>query len=498
MATQTEYLISNEPWYQKNIWKWISYDLGNTIFSMAVVSMTLGPAVMVMYYNLGYTGEDAYNAGNLAVTNTILIGNIIMALISPILGAYSDQMERRRGLLIKLSILCIMLMASLGIIGIVENIFLFLAIFLFANLAYQMGLVVYDATLPFITDKDKIGKVGGLGVAIGYFGSFIAIGLGFLFTLGFAMDDWYTQVAEYNDAGDLITAEKFQMGYIPVLYPIAAALFFLFTIPLFTLKEKPVNTDAESIEDVVAKVKEEVITTAKEVWKFSDMKWFLLGWLIFVDVANTVILFMTPIVAVGLGFGEGSDVTVVLGIGVGSAVLFTYFVGQFVDNYGPKKGLDLITLLWLIALIIAFFTNLTIGGITTPKYLLYIFPIIVGPALGGCWVVQRSYVSELAPPSKVGNYFGFSNIFGRISAAIGPFVWTGSIWFMSKVLFIHVSMATRFGVLILGGIMIIGYIIMKVKVVDPHQAYLAGGKSQGDGTWVNDKGEVLLSSKQRS
>lgn len=486
-----EYLISTEPWYKRNIFNWILYDLGNTIFSMVVVSITLLPVVTILYYSSGYDADNAINKANFSVSTTLLIGNVLMAIISPFLGAYSDQLDKRKNLLIKISILCIILMGSLTIVGSNGSVLLFLTIFLFANMFYQAGLVIYDAMLPFITDKDRIGKVGAIGIAVGYFGSVIGVGLGYVFTLVLGMDDWYTQTATATEP------EIFQLGYIPNLYPVAAVLFFLFMIPMFFVKEKPVNED-EIEGNIISVVKKEVIDTAKEVVKYRDMLFFIFGWLIFVDVANTVIFFMTQIIAIGLGFGEGIIVQVVLGIGIISAVLFTYIVGIFVDKYGPKIGLYLVMTLWTLSMIIAFFTNLDLGnGIHTPKFLLYIFPIIVGPALGGTWVVQRTYVTQLAPPEKIGNYFGFSNIFGRISAAIGPFVWSSSIWLLNKVVGLSISLSTRIGLIILILLMFIGFIIIHGNVSDVHAVFLAGGKARGDGTWADDSGNILYVSNYK-
>lgn len=51
--------------------------------------------------------------------------------------------------------------------------------------------------------------------------------------------------------------------------------------------------------------------------------------------------------------------------------------------------------------------------------------IIAGPALGGTWVAQRAMVTELAPKEKFGEYFGFSKLSGKVSASLGPLIWSG-------------------------------------------------------------------------
>ena len=64
---KSDYLISEEPFYKSNIRKWVSYDLGNTIFSMVVVSLTITPLLYILYFNQGMTGEEAIKAGNYAI-----------------------------------------------------------------------------------------------------------------------------------------------------------------------------------------------------------------------------------------------------------------------------------------------------------------------------------------------------------------------------------------------------------------------------------------------
>lgn len=481
----SSYRISDETWYNRNVKKWVAYDLGNTIFSMVVVSLTITPLIYIMYFDRLGNGKDAINSGNLAIAVTLFIGNILMALTSPFLGAYSDQLKKRNGLLMKLSIVCILLMGSLVVSAYTSSIILILIIFLFANLFYQMGLVVYDATLPFITDADKLSKVSGYGVAIGYFGSFIGIAIGFAL-IPFYGDFFADDTFEFDDGS---IGPRFEIGYIPYVFPIAAFMFFLFSLPMLTLKEKPRDTPPKSKETIFSEVVDQVKTTGGEVYNYRDMKIFLLGWLIFVDAANTVIAFMTPMVQVGLEFGEGSTVLAVLGIGIASAVVFTYPVGIYVDKNGPKKGLTLITFLWITALIIALLTNLSTDALSTPSWLVYIFPIILGPGLGGTWVVQRAFVTELSPPEKVGNYFGFANIFGRISAAFGPFVWFASVKIFSDFIDYSIEMSTRISIGILGILMLVGYFILQ-GVDDVHEHYVNGAKATGRGTWEKDGKQV--------
>jgi MFS transporter, UMF1 family len=49
-----------------------------------------------------------------------------------------------------------------------------------ALVAVNTGSVVYDALLPVVASADRQGRVSGLGVGVGYFGSFIGVAIGAL------------------------------------------------------------------------------------------------------------------------------------------------------------------------------------------------------------------------------------------------------------------------------------------------------------------------------
>jgi MFS-type transporter involved in bile tolerance (Atg22 family) len=52
--------------------------------------------------------------------------------------------------------------------------------FIIANVAYQAGLQFYDALLPEVSTEENRGKIGGIGVGVGYIGSYFAVGIGIL------------------------------------------------------------------------------------------------------------------------------------------------------------------------------------------------------------------------------------------------------------------------------------------------------------------------------
>jgi UMF1 family MFS transporter len=141
---------------------------------------------------------------------------------------------------------------------------------------------------------------------------------------------------------------------------------------------------------------------------------------------------MTLLVTDGLIIGTGGTSSTFYAIlfiiiSTFSAVAFTYFIGKFGEKYGAKKTFYLVGALWGVALTIGIVLVFTTPSIEVGANLPFVFSIIMGmvagPALGGTWTAQRIMVTELAPKEKFGEFFGFSKLSGKLSSAIGPFVW---------------------------------------------------------------------------
>ena len=85
--------------------------------------------------------------GNLLLSIAIVVSVGLNALVSPILGAFSDRGGRRMPFLLFFTLLCI---GATFFIADVPPI-LGLALFIVANFAYQAALIYYDATLKTVS-----------------------------------------------------------------------------------------------------------------------------------------------------------------------------------------------------------------------------------------------------------------------------------------------------------------------------------------------------------
>src|SRR5215204_1452477 len=143
---------------------WIVNDLGNTLFSQNMISN---------YFPVWVVAVMGGSDGHISLVNTITMA--LMLGIGPWLGAVSDRLPRRLPILIATTTGCCLITLLIG-----NDLQSSLILFLGANLLFQAGLVIYDSLLPAVSTPENRGRVGGAAVGLGYLGSLLGIGIGFI------------------------------------------------------------------------------------------------------------------------------------------------------------------------------------------------------------------------------------------------------------------------------------------------------------------------------
>lgn len=359
---------------------WVAYDLGNTVFSFNIVSI---------YLPLWVVNDMGGRDSDYGLANSISMG--IMFLTAPLLGAISDKAGRRMPYLIATTLLCVAMTFFIGQGGLATS----LLLFILANYCYQAGLVFYDALLPVVSTPENRGKIGGIGVGVGYLGSFLGVGTGLL-------------LLSWDPANK------------PLIFQATAGLFLLFAVPCFLFVREPRRADAQPLSPaLVGAALGELTHTLTRVRQYPGLGRFLLGRIFYADAANTLIAFMGIYVSTEVGFGE-TETQILLLAGIAAGVVGGLCWGPIVDRLGPKRTLDVILLLWLVdfALIAG------IGALDLPGWLFWIAGPLAGMALGGTWTADRPLMLQLAPPRYLGQFYGLYAMVGRFAAITGPLIWS--------------------------------------------------------------------------
>ncbi|HEV8402691.1 MAG TPA: MFS transporter [Candidatus Limnocylindrales bacterium] len=355
---------------------WALYDFANTIFSFAVVSVAIG----LYLVNDHQFGE---RDGNALLSLAVVVSVGINALVSPILGAFSDRGAGRMPFLLFFTALCIG--ATFFIADVPPTVGL--ALFIVANFAYQAALIYYDATLKTVSYPDTRGRLSGIGTAVGYLGTVFA-GLVILLLA-------------------VPVADRFR---------VSAILFLVFAIPIFLfVRERRVPgvsvVSAADVRDSFGQLRRS-IAHAREV---PGLGRFLLGRFFYSDAVNTVIVVMSVVTVKVFGLSDADTVSVLLSLTL-VAIAMSFVWGWLADRRGPKR-----TLVWVLA---SWAVGLIIGGIAMgfgpagfPLFL--VAGAILGSGLGGVQVADRVLMVRLSPPDRIGEFFGIYGLVGKGSQVVG-------------------------------------------------------------------------------
>ena len=373
---------------RRSVVSWVLYDLANTIFSMNIISF---------YFSLYVRDEVGIERADGVYGLTTAISMGVVFFLSPLLGAMTDHARRRVPFLIVSTVLCITFTALLGQGGLGPS----LAFFVIANIAYQAGLQFYDALLAEVSTEENRGRVGGTGVGVGYLGSFVGLGTGYLMLA------------------------VLHTGKVP-LFQVTALLFLIFALPsFFWIRERGNPRGRGFSRAAIAAAARQVRDTLRASGRYPGLFRFLIGRVFYTDPVNTVIAIMGLYVtnaAARAGLDAGASESFAWGImitAVGFAVVGGFVWGSIVDRIGPKRTLTIVLWTWIGD----FLAVAAAGGLALPLWTFYLTSTVAGLALGGTWAADRPFMLRLSPPSRIGEFYGLYNMVGRFSAVTGPLLW---------------------------------------------------------------------------
>ena len=147
----------------KSVVSWALYDVANTVFNLGVVGLFLP---LWINQRQGTTDAD--------LGFPVAISMLIVLALSPFIGAITDQLRGRIGVLTGLNIGAA---TFIFFIGFPESIELGLFFFSIAFISVYLGELVYNAMLESASTPENRGKVGGIAIGLGYLGGLAVIAM---------------------------------------------------------------------------------------------------------------------------------------------------------------------------------------------------------------------------------------------------------------------------------------------------------------------------------
>lgn len=356
------------------------------------------------------------------------VAGLLIAIVSPFLGAMADGRGRRKPWIAGLAMIFLAGLSTLWLAtpsAPFATIAIVLCGFIIATLAAELMGVFSNSIMTGLVPKDELGSLSGTGWAVGYFGGLasLAIIAGLLVPLPggtttmFGLDP-LLQLNAAEHQGDRITG------------PFAALWFALFIIPFFLFVPDKRTAHAVSHKSASA----ELWDTIKSLPSMPSLLTFLIARMLYTDGLTAIFTFGGIYGASVFGWGP-------LELGIFGIVLtlvgaFGALIGgRLDDKLGPKAviiGALMILLIGAIGILSVdkthiFFTTGVIekavgsqpfSSIGEQTFLA--FAIIVGLVAAPVQAASRSLLARLAPEEKMTQFFGLFAFSGKVTAFLAP------------------------------------------------------------------------------
>jgi UMF1 family MFS transporter len=159
---------------------WCLYDWANSAFPAVILTF-----VFAAYFARGVAVNPVQGTGLWSAA--ISLSTLAIAVVSPVLGAIVDRNGRRKPWLGIFSIICIGATAALWFVRPhPDAVLLALILIAVANFAFEVAYVFYNAMLPEICPKDRLGRLSGWSWGMGYAGGLVCL---VIVLLGFVQAD---------------------------------------------------------------------------------------------------------------------------------------------------------------------------------------------------------------------------------------------------------------------------------------------------------------------
>lgn len=370
---------------------------------------------------------------------TLGIGGALAALGAPLLGAVADQAGRRKLWIGGFTALSVVGTALLWFIKPQVEYQWFALVFVgLGAIGMEAALVFYNAMLPALVPRERIGRWSGWGWALGYAGGLACLSL--------------TLVAFVNEPTAWFSFDTEAALHIRSSFLLAALWFAFFSIPLF-LFTPDTPASGKSTRRILADGLHQLRDSLRNIRRYSNIVRFLIARLFYTDGLATLFLF-GGVYAAGV-FEMTEQQVLQFGIALNVAAGAGAAAFSWIDDLIGSKRTILFALLGLILpAIFLLFTDSQRG--------FWAGGLALGIFAGPVQAASRSMMARMAPPELRNQMFGLYALSGKATAFVGPLV-VGSTTYITG--------SQRIGMSVIVVFLVIGLLLL-LKVQEPERPLL--------------------------
>ncbi len=403
---------------------WVLFDWAAQPYFTLITTFVFAPYFATHVAPDPATGQSLWGFATAAA-------GLIIALLSPVLGAIADAGGRRKPWIAAFGALLVIGSALLwiGRPGDPNIILPVLLAFGVATIGAEFATVFNNAMMPTLVPPEKLGRLSGTGWATGYIGGIVSL----ILVLGFLAAN--------------VETDKTLLGFSPlfgldpathqgdrITGPLTGLWFVIFVLPMFLL-----TPDHAAKAPALGAVREglrELRETLTSLPRRPVMATFLIANMVYTDALIALFAF-GGIYAAGT-FGWQTIQIGSFGILLAcSGTIGAWLGGKLDDRFGPKTVITVSMLILLTAIILILSidreTLLFVIKVAPPEpgEALFAAPaeqaylalgFFIGLAAGPLQAASRTLLVRLAPRERITQYFGLFALSGKVTSFLAPLV----------------------------------------------------------------------------
>lgn len=369
------------------------------------------------------------------------IAGLIIALLSPVLGAVADASGGRKPWIALFSVFLVTgsFLLWFAVPGTPYAVPLALFAFALGAIGAEFATVFTNSMMPDLVPEERLGRLSGYGWAAGYVGGMTSL----ILVLGF--------MAASPETGLTLLGLEPVFGLDPATRagdrasgPFTAIWYVIFVLPLFLFT--PDSPKRLPVSMAIGSALAELLSTLRDLRRHGAMVWFLVANMIYKDGLAALFAF-GGIYAAGT-FGWATVEIGTFGILLTITGTFGAVLGGILDDrFGPKTivGGALVILILATASILSINADSILfvfevppaspgDGLfaSIPEQAYLVLGGVIGAASGPLQASSRTLLIRIAPRQKMTEFFGLFALSGKVTSFAAPVLvatitlWSGS------------------------------------------------------------------------
>lgn len=370
------------------LWKYSTFEVGDSAWSLIVVSTYFGAYLQAVFR------RPAADFG-WAVT----IGALVIAAVSPILGAAADHTGRRQPYLRAFVWGAVLSTIAIAWATSASGVLLF---FTMAYICVNGAFTFFTALTPAVSNEQNVARVVSVTVGTGYAGGLVCL-------LALA---WLAPTGQ--------TAGRI---FLPM-----GIIYFACALPAMYLA--PDFPSRAGTRLGLGAAYRRMGETFREARRYRHALTFLVADFFYENAVASVITLMGLYARNRMGFETG-ELKALFGPAIVVAMFSAVGVfGPLIRAVGPKKVVLFDLAIWLVlfGLVLAIRpeTALQVGALHLGAKTLFALTVapLAGMGLAGVWSSSRVLLTALTPAAKSGEFWGLYNLSGRSASVLGDATWS--------------------------------------------------------------------------